>query len=65
MEAKIIETLKKSCENPDCEDPCAMPLTREDGRHNFVPHIIDGRQVNVCLACKVKLLQNGRKRNGF
>lgn len=62
---KSKEIPKRVCENPDCEESCAMPLMNEHGRHNFAPHIIDGEAKIVCLACKMKLLQGRRGRNGF
>lgn len=36
-----------------------------DGKHNFVPHIIDEEPETVCLACKMELLRAKRQRNGF
>lgn len=65
VETKTKEASKRVCECPDCDNPRARPLMSEDGRHNFIAHIIDGEIKNVCITCKIELLRGQRQRNGF
>ena len=62
MTEKIYEQF---CENPDCQNPRPLPTMNEKDWHNFVPHIIDGEQKNVCMSCKLNFLFKEPKRNGF
>lgn len=65
MNDKKKEPLKRVCENSDCDNLRPLAIMSEDGKHNFAPHIINGEQKNVCIACKIKLSQSKRGRNGF
>lgn len=36
---------------PECG--ANLPIFTDDGNHNFVPHIKDGKFINICIKCKV------------
>ena len=38
-----------------------MPELTEDGKHNFAPHIINGKVENLCIECKVSMPHKNRQ----
>ena len=38
---------------PDCR--VELPVLEEDGRHNFVPYIREGRMIMICIKCRVDM----------
>jgi len=37
-----------------------LPEFNKDGKHNFVPHVLDGEIKNLCMKCKMRFVTSSR-----